>query len=140
MSGWLLTPKDERAEHRIAARPPRPLAKNRRHHGRDAWTAWRKRAEEEEALSLLEATRRGTADLARMAGEADARLLESEARRLRAKEEVKGQETKIQVPNESTRSITSPQRTDVFSRFFCRAQRQSYYTTKEASRCSAPPT
>lgn len=61
----------------------------RRRHGREAWKAWRARAEEEEALSLLEATRRGTAALARLAGEAETRLLESEAGRLRANDEVK---------------------------------------------------
>ena len=61
----------------------------RRHHGRDAWKAWRARAEDEEALSLLESTRRGTAALARLAGEAETQLLESEAGRQRAKDEVK---------------------------------------------------
>lgn len=61
----------------------------RRHHGRDAWKAWRARAEDEEALTLLEATRRGTAALARLAGEAEAQLLESEAGRQRAKDEVR---------------------------------------------------
>eukprot|EP00752_Nemacystus_decipiens_P007392 g6611.t1 len=59
-----------------------------RHHGRDAWRAWRARAEDEEALSLLEATRRGTAALARLAGEGEARLLESEAGRQRAEDEI----------------------------------------------------
>ncbi|CAN0163984.1 unnamed protein product [Ectocarpus sp. 13 AM-2016] len=59
-----------------------------RHHGPEIWKAWQERAAAEEACSLLGATRRGTAALARLAGEAERRLLESEAGRLQAKAEV----------------------------------------------------
>ncbi|CAM9519732.1 unnamed protein product, partial [Ectocarpus sp. 8 AP-2014] len=58
-----------------------------RHHGQDVWKAWQERAAAEEACSLLGATRRGTAALARLAGEAERRLLESEAGRLQVKAE-----------------------------------------------------
>ncbi|CAM9947148.1 unnamed protein product [Scytosiphon promiscuus] len=59
-----------------------------RHHGRQVWNARQQRVADEQAMSLLEATRRGTAALARLAGEAETRLLESEARRQRARDEV----------------------------------------------------
>ncbi|CAN0285098.1 unnamed protein product [Ectocarpus sp. 4 AP-2014] len=67
-----------------------------RHHGSDVWKAWQERAAAEEACSLLGATRRGTASLARLAGEAERRLLESEAGRLQAKAEVEALEASKQ--------------------------------------------
>ncbi|CAM9419672.1 unnamed protein product, partial [Ectocarpus sp. 6 AP-2014] len=67
-----------------------------RHHGQDVWKAWQERAAAEEACSLLGATRRGTAALARLAGEAERRLLESEAGRLQAKAEVEALEASKQ--------------------------------------------
>ncbi|CAN0511464.1 unnamed protein product, partial [Ectocarpus sp. 12 AP-2014] len=67
-----------------------------RHHGPEVWKAWQERAAAEEASSLLGATRRGTAALARLAGEAERRLLESEAGRLQAKAEVEALEANKQ--------------------------------------------
>ncbi|CAM9140621.1 unnamed protein product, partial [Pylaiella littoralis] len=75
-------PWDGRSASRVFA------SRCERHHGRDAWKAQQRLAETEEAFRLLGATRRGTAALARLAGEAETRLLESEARRLRAKDEI----------------------------------------------------
>ncbi|CAN0559071.1 unnamed protein product, partial [Ectocarpus sp. 12 AP-2014] len=86
---WAGSGGGSRSDPRLLGSASRVVASRcARHHGPEVWKAWQERAAAEEASSLLGATRRGTAALARLAGEAERRLLESEAGRLQAKAEV----------------------------------------------------